>query len=860
MKHSELSFEIKTGIKNIIGRDLITDDYIAIFELVKNSYDAHAKNVIITFEEKKIIIADDGKGMSENDLRNKWFAVAYSAKKDGTEDSEDEEIRRGSYRDSIKSKRFYAGAKGIGRFSCDKLGSNLILTTCKIGTKQLNQVTINWDTFEENFKENFSNIKVPFNVIEGYNISFPCSSTSGTILEIANLENQWNSEKIRTLKHSLEKLINPFSETNDFNIEIISERDKENDNKGVNEKGKPIIDRDKINGLVKNTILDILNLKTTQLDVEIINNQIITKLSDRGALIYHITESNIYIKFIDNLRINIYYLNHSAKINFGKKMGIMPVNYGSVFLFKNGFRVQPYGNKGDDSWGLDYRNQQGYNRFLSTRDLFGRVDIATENFEQFKEVSSRDGGLVETIGYTQLMEAVWEKGFRRLERYVVGVLWGEAFLRKKYFTSDNEGKKLREKLLSTDKESDNYVNAVSNIGSKLDFVQLIKSLSDDENIKILDYDKKLLDFVNENLDDVQPKFLKDLEKIAERTDNEILKKQVKLTDDSFKKLEQEKEEALKKADIEEQKRKEAEKRAAQEAEKRKLAEEKAKHAEDKRREAELATERKEKERYKAELEKLVAEQKAREEEEKRKLEESKNEDLKNKLSFEEQKNQYLNATRKTLSDDAEQLVHSIDLYVGNASSYLTSVFENNEGLANNIKEELYFIKSNLDKALKVSQIIIKSSFDYKSIKQRIDLAKYIEEYFEDSGIARKDKIKINVNNKSSYLAFLNTLDIDIIIDNLVSNSIKAKSKNILVEIYKEENKLNVDYFDDGKGIPDKFLRNKDAMFQLGTRDSDEKGSGIGMYDVKKRISNLKGTIDILGNNIKLKGAGFRLIL
>ena len=51
---AELYFSIKSGLKDIIGKDLITDDNIAVFELVKNSYDAHANNVIITFEKIKL--------------------------------------------------------------------------------------------------------------------------------------------------------------------------------------------------------------------------------------------------------------------------------------------------------------------------------------------------------------------------------------------------------------------------------------------------------------------------------------------------------------------------------------------------------------------------------------------------------------------------------------------------------------------------------------------------------------------------------------------------------------------------------------------------------------------------------------
>ena len=129
--------------------------------------------------------------------------------------------------------------------------------------------------------------------------------------------------------------------------------------------------------------------------------------------------------------------------------------------------------------GLDFRAQQGRARFLGTRDLFGRVDIITDNTIQFKEVSSRDGGMVETAGYQQLMD-IFTKEHRRLEKYVVGVLWGEAFIRNKYFTSDNVALKFREDLLAKDKDSDDISVAKSNIGSKIDFIRLIRSLSDEK--------------------------------------------------------------------------------------------------------------------------------------------------------------------------------------------------------------------------------------------------------------------------------------------------------------------------------------------------------------------------------------------
>jgi len=837
MDKGKLQFDVKTGMKNIIGRDLITDDFIAIYELVKNSYDAYADYVKITFDKNEIIIADNGKGMSKVDLEKKWFAVAYSAKKD---DSEDDDLKRESHLNNLKSRRFYAGAKGVGRFSCDRLGEDLELITSKINSNITFKVNVDWREFEKDAQQSFSSIEVPFEEIGNQNI-FPQEKRHGTILKIKNLNSTWDKLKLQELRRSLEKLINPFSKENSFTIEIEAKDFIEVDkNSGTNLK---------INGIIDNSILRILDLKTTQIDLVIKDSLITTKIIDRGSLIYHIEEPNSYESIINDLEISLYFLNRSAKINFGKLMDIEPVNYGNVFLFKNGFRVQPYGNVGDDSWKIDNRKQQGYNRFLGTRDLFGKVDLITKNFIEFKEVSSRDGGLVETAGKKLLMDILYEKALKRLERYVVGVLWGEAFARKNYFLDASTAAKFREQL-SNDKDKDTYEDALVNIGSKIDFVYLIRTLSDDKDINIINYNKDLLNFVNEKLDIVQPKFIADLEKIAEKTNDSILLNQVKLTEENFNRIAKEKEEAERREQEERNKRIEAEKKAEIEKLKREEAEKKQKEEEEKRRKAELETLRKEKERAEAELAKIKAEKKAQEEKEK-------NKDLSDKLSIETKKNQYLNATRKTLSDDAEQLVHSIDLYVGNASTYVNELMTSN--IENQIKTKLYAIKSNIDKAIKVSQIIIKSNFDYKYTNQRVNLPKYISEYLDDLSLSHKG-LNISTVNIFDKFLLINPIEIDIVLDNLVSNSVKAEAKNILVEFNKSNDKVEISYYDDGNGVPEIFVKNPEAIFELGTRDSKERGSGIGMFDASKRIKSLKGSISFAGNNKKLKGACFKIVI
>lgn len=844
----ELEFKVSSGLKNIIGKDLITDDFIAVFELVKNSYDAKAKNVEIIIENNKIIISDNGKGMSLEELKDKWLFVAYSAKKDGTEDLPNS---KDSYRDKIQERRHYAGAKGIGRFSSDRLGSNLTIITKKKQQPFNDKIEVNWDKFEINQYDTFEKIKVKHNQISQPPISYPKNSSSGTILEIENLHTTWNRPRLKQLKHSLEKLINPFSETTDFSIEIICDREKPEDNIIIDNKPK-YIDRDKINGKIKNSILEILDIKTTQISVEITSSNIITKLIDRGTPIYHIKENNKDYPFLSNAKIDLYFLNSSAKNNFTRKMGVEVVNFGSVFLFKNGFRVQPFGEVGDDSWGLDYRAQQGYNRYLGTRDLFGKVEILTTDTIQFKEVSSRDGGLVETAGYKQLMNIFKEKGLLRLERYVAGVLWGEGFKKRKYFGDGNEAvktiKEYRDKLKSDDKVSDNTKSVSSNLGSKLDFIQIIKSLSTNKNIEILDFNKDFINLVNEKLDQHQTKFILDLETIADQTNDKDLKKKILKIEEKYNLLKIEKEKAEKKALQEERKRKEAEVKALKEENARKEAENVAKEEEEKRRKAELEILKKEKERAQAELSKLKAEQKAKEEKEK-------NKNLSDKLSIETKKNQYLNATRKTLSDDAEQLVHSIDLYVGNASTYVNELLTST--LDEQFKSQIYSIKNNIDKAIKVSQIIIKSNFDYKHINQRINLPIYIKEYLEDIDSSRKS-LEVKIENEFKKFAVLNPINLDIVLDNLISNSIKANANKVLVQFEKNNNKMVLYYYDDGDGVPNKLVNNPNAIFELGVRESKEKGSGIGMYDAKKRIESLKGTIEFIGNNIKLKGASFKI--
>ena len=111
-----LHFSASTSVKNLFGRGLVTDQIAAVFELVKNSFDADAKEVEIIFcdlhsENASLTIRDNGTGMDLSDIKNRWMVIGTDSKK------------RDLY--SPIFQRALNGDKGIGRFSVDRLGAYL---------------------------------------------------------------------------------------------------------------------------------------------------------------------------------------------------------------------------------------------------------------------------------------------------------------------------------------------------------------------------------------------------------------------------------------------------------------------------------------------------------------------------------------------------------------------------------------------------------------------------------------------------------------------------------------------------------------------------------------------------------------
>lgn len=490
-----LHFDVSTGLKRVLGRELITDDEVAIFELIKNSFDAGADNVQLHFGDGMIVIADNGSGMSYEDLTEKWLFVAYSSKR--TDRSADD------FRNIAAERRHYAGSKGIGRFSSDRLGEEVVIQSRPRGrAKAVHRLTVDWNLFEKNSKEHFEKVPVRYAEQDRFQLprelhKFESTLKHGTAVTIQRLRRPWPRQRILDLKASLAKLINPFGEEADgFGIHISAPAEAAEDERLIAfhaKDGERPLPKNLVNGQIGNFIFTTLQDKTTFIRVTIEGEELNTVLTDRGEVIYRIAEPNPYQHLsAAEFRCEIYYLNQSAKTTFARRVGLPSVQFGSVFLFRNSFRVYPIGEDGDDWFGFNRRKQQGYTRYLGSREVIGRVDVSGSD-EDFQEASSRNQGLIDTPAAAQLRKAVMEHCLKRLEKYVVPVSWKD----------DADGKTDDLSRLMTDPGRARVSAAVAN-------------LVDNDKVRLIEYSKRLVGLLNERSSDFETSLVS-LRAIAEKT-------------------------------------------------------------------------------------------------------------------------------------------------------------------------------------------------------------------------------------------------------------------------------------------------------------------------------------------------------
>lgn len=209
MSVTPVKIKAKSYTLSLLGDELIGSDSLAIFELVKNAYDADAEKVTVTFVDintptQKIIIEDDGHGMNSKIIQDVWLTI-------GTD------FKRGKNRKiSPKFKRVSFGNKGVGRLAVHKLAKIINLETQTKGDLYSSRLTIDWKTLIDS-KEFIEELEVNVETVADNLLH----KGQGTRITLSNLTTSiWSKKSLKDLVRKIDNIKNPFTPFPNFTIEV----------------------------------------------------------------------------------------------------------------------------------------------------------------------------------------------------------------------------------------------------------------------------------------------------------------------------------------------------------------------------------------------------------------------------------------------------------------------------------------------------------------------------------------------------------------------------------------------------------------------------------------------------------------
>lgn len=404
MSKEKYPIKATSHILNLLGSELIGSDSLAIFELVKNSYDADAENVFVKFvdlnsSEQRIIIEDDGSGMSLNIVHDVWLTIGTNYK-------------RKEAKISNKYKRVSLGNKGVGRLAVHRLADNIILETQTIDDMFGSKLEINWKQLVKS-GDYIDDLVVE---VEHGDIT-PFPKGHGTRITLTSLKTKkWTKANLRELVRKINNFKNPFEEIKNFNVAI--DVTPEEYKKWIEDINTPtdILDRSlyffkfdikqNLGGKNENATFEwqysfrpqnfgnlTLNIKNNQSEAHktlSISKRTVECLSDiREQLVL----KNKDIDTIGNISGVFHVFNQNGKIldftyGTGNREGIktyIKENCG-VKIFRDNIRVYNYGEPSDDWLGLELSKIQRAGDHFSKKVTVGAVSL---------DLASSESGLIE---------------------------------------------------------------------------------------------------------------------------------------------------------------------------------------------------------------------------------------------------------------------------------------------------------------------------------------------------------------------------------------------------------------------------------------------------------------------------------
>jgi len=419
---NNVRFSVDAGIINRLGMELVARHETAVSELVKNAYDADATKVKILFKDSSnaggtLEIHDNGSGMTKEQLINGFMRLSSSEKL--------------HFPLSPKYNRKRAGKKGIGRFSAQRLGKKLTIITQTIDAEKALKITVNWDDFlgDKDLLSITNQISLTDKVQD-----------EGTILIIEQLRDTWSKAQIERVYRYASEILQPFplSKTKNHLKTTIDPGFKLNCIKIDNGKKEVIADEKtmffehalaEIGGRVDNEGNIFVTIKSKKLSY-----------SEKTFLI----NKDNPLEVLRNISLKAYYFIY-GEMDVPKQTETLirekAKQEGGIRLYRNGFRVLPYGENYDDWLGLDASvRRRTILPVHGNNNFFGFIEVNNDYGEQFEETSSREG-----LIYNQAFQELMEFGYRVITDAVLKIANARGMKQK---TNQKVWKKEPEEIIS----------------------------------------------------------------------------------------------------------------------------------------------------------------------------------------------------------------------------------------------------------------------------------------------------------------------------------------------------------------------------------------------------------------------------
>lgn len=387
----DLFFETDAAIIARLGLELVAKQETALIELVKNSYDADAKEVEVVLQspspsKRALRIKDNGVGMTKQELIDGFLRLASDMK-----------VR------SPRSKlygRERAGRKGIGRFATHRLGDQLTLRTWTGIASCGYELSVDWRRFTSG--KALSTVAVQVDEIE--------PGEPGTTIIIEGLRDDWSDEQIRRCWRGVLALQQPFPvapveadvrSDPGFEVRFLKEDEIFHDETLVADFQSEILDH-------LHAVIELIVDENGVAEWRIIKNKL---GADRPwQKVHHAHRDAADPPAYNHLR-NVWMTAHYVilapdllpSLVYTRVRDVLS-DEGGIRLYRNGFRVVPYGDPSDDWLRLDeIYTKRSLLAPLANRNFFGVIEVHDRSGTMFEEHTSREG-LIETPAFLELRD------------------------------------------------------------------------------------------------------------------------------------------------------------------------------------------------------------------------------------------------------------------------------------------------------------------------------------------------------------------------------------------------------------------------------------------------------------------------